>query len=57
MQRWQPFISTNMIDGDGGSCNIDKKKVRPVLHMYEHCKREVQHKDANCLDLDSNKAK
>ena len=47
------------INGGGGGAgwNTDKKKARPGLHVRAHCKREVYHKDANCLELDSKKAK
>ena len=51
-------LSTNMNGGISSSGkNIDKKKARPDLHMCAHCKREVYHKDGNCLELEANKAK
>ena len=50
------YTKTNR--GSSGAGKItDKKKARPGLHMYVHCKREVYHKDGNCLELDVNKAK
>ena len=54
-------LSNNIIDSScgvsGGSRNTDKKKTRPRFHMCTHCKQEVYHKDANCLELEANKAK
>ena len=43
----------------GGSVrkNTEMKKARPGLHMCAHCKREVYHKDRNCLDLAANNYK
>ena len=43
--------------GGGSKKNTRKKKASPGLHMCAHCKREVYHKDANCLELATNKAK
>ena len=31
--------------------------MRPGLHVCAHYKREVYHKDGNCLELEANKAK
>ena len=42
---------------DGGRENTKMKKARPGLHVCAHCKREVYHKDGNCLELAANKAK
>ena len=51
-------LSTKMKGGSNSSGKtIDKKKARPGLHVYAHCKRKVYHKDRNCLELDVNKAK
>ena len=51
-------LSTNMNGGSSGTVKkIDKKKAGPGLHVCVHCKREVYHKDRNCLDLEANKAK
>ena len=47
-------ISTN---SGGGGWNSNKKKARPGLHMCVHCKREVYHKDANCLEMDTYESK
>ena len=51
-------LSTN-INRDSISSRkiIDKKQVRPVLHVCAHLKRKVYHKDRNRLDLEVNKAK
>ena len=40
----------------GAGKTIEKKKARPGLHVCAHCKREVYHKDRNCLELEANKA-
>ena len=32
-------------------------KVRPGLHVCAHCKRDVYHKDGNCLELAANEVK
>ena len=49
-------ISTKM---NGGSISsgktIDRKSMRPGLHVCAHYKREVYHKDRNCLELKVNK--
>ena len=51
-------LSTKMNEGSSSSGKtIDKKKARPGLHVYVHCKQEVYHKDGNCLELEVNKAK
>ena len=42
---------------DGGRKNIKMKKARPGLHVCAHCKKEVYHKDGNCLELAANGAK
>ena len=34
-------IKINTIIGRGTGWNTDKKKVRPGLHVYLHCKREM----------------
>ena len=48
---------TNSGGGDGGGKNTGKKKARLGLYMCAHCKREVYHKEGNCLELEANKAK
>ena len=51
-------LSTNMNrDSRSYGKTTDKKKARPGLHVRAHCKREVYHKDRNCLELEANKAK
>ena len=52
-------LFTKITEGGGGGSGWDanKNKVRPGLHVCAHCKREVYHKDANCLELYSNKEK
>ena len=51
-------LSTNMNVVSRGTGKITyKKKARPGLHVCAHCKREVYHKDRNCLYLETNKAK
>ena len=51
-------LSTKTNSGDGGgSRNNNNNKARSILHVCAYCKREVYHKDAKCLDQDSNKAK
>ena len=51
-------LSTKMNGGSSGAGKtIDKKKARIGLHVCAHCKREVYHKDDNCLELEANKAK
>ena len=51
-------LSTKMNGGSRSSGKtIDKKKARPGLHVCAHCKREVYHKDGNCLELEVNKTK
>ena len=43
--------------GSGSRKNTIMKKVRIGLHVCTHYKREVCHKDGNCLELSANKAK
>ena len=51
-------LSVKTHSGDsGGRENTEMKKAHPGLHVRAHCKREVYHKDANCLELAANKAK
>ena len=40
--------------GRGGGGGDRRRKGAP--HKCKHCKREVYHKDANCLELEANKA-
>ena len=44
-------------DDSGGRENTEMKKAHPGLYVRSHCKREVYHKDTNCLELAANKAK
>ena len=50
-------LSLKTHNGGGGRKNVKIKKTRPCLHVCAHCKREVYHKDRNCLELAVNKAK
>ena len=50
-------LSIKTHSGGGGEKNTEMKKAQPGLHMCTHCKRDVYHKDGNCLDLLANKAK
>ena len=51
-------LSTNMKGGSSDAREkIKKKKARPGLNVCAHCKREVYHKDWNCLETEVNKAK
>ena len=49
------YTKTN--GGSDVSNNTNKKKARPNFHVCAYRKREVYHKETNCLDLDTNKAK
>ena len=45
-------LSTKMNGGSSSSVKtIDKKNESPGFHVCMHCKREVYHKDGNCLEL------
>ena len=51
-------LSTKMNgDSKGYRKTTDKKKAKSDLHVCAHCKREVYHKDGNCLEFEANKAK
>ena len=51
-------LSTKMNRGSiATGKTTDKKNSIPGLHVCVHCKREVYHKDRNCLELESNKEK
>ena len=51
-------LSTKINGGSSSSGKtIDKNKARPVLHVCMYCKREVYHKDRNCVKLEVNKRK
>ena len=50
-------LSTKTNSGSDVSKNTNKKKARPNFHVCAYRKREVYHKETNCLDLDTNKAK
>ena len=43
--------------GDSGRKNTEMNKARPDLHVCAHCKREVYHKDRNCLEIAANESK
>ena len=48
---------TNSRSEGGGGQNTNKNKSMPVLHVCAHCKREVYHKELNCLEIEANQAK
>ena len=43
--------------GGGGARNTQMNKARPGLHLCVQCKRDVYHKEGNCLELAANEAK
>ena len=47
------MASTNSGGGCGGRSDQKKKSA---THKRKHCKHEVYHKDANCLNFEANKA-
>ena len=42
--------------GSGGGRGGGDRRKKGATHKCKHCKREVYHKDANCLELEANKA-
>ena len=48
-------VKTYSGGGGGGARNTQMNKARPGLHLCVQCKRDVYHKEGNCLELAANK--
>ena len=42
--------------GGRGGAGVGNRRKKGATHKCKHCKREVYHKDANCLELEANKS-